>query len=200
MENSSLAEKIFSSLTRLGCDFRTKPFRYLTEADLQATLFDLLKKEIPEEIEVPVNNKTYKMPLVHSEYHSKVDLACLDRERSEQMIRDNQGKPCDKFLWTLPLFIGIELKLLRYEYKNYRGFFKSCLKDMEKLGKISQSKDSKHWLALAFIQNSESVGRVLEQADNQPENVTTIDQLDRIYLISPSGILRLPQHPVLKRP
>ncbi|MCC6139267.1 MAG: hypothetical protein IT389_01470 [Nitrospira sp.] len=200
MKNSSLAEKIFSSITHLGRDFLKEPFRYLTEADLQATLFEHLKTGIHDEIEVPVNNTTYKTPLVHSEYHSKVDLACIDRERSEQMIRDNQGKPCDKFLWTLPLFVGIELKLLRYEYKNYGAFFKLCLNDMGKLEKISQSRDSKHWLVLAFIQNSESVNRVLEQADNQHENVTTIDQLDCIYLFSPSSIFRLPQRPMLKKP
>ena len=94
--------------------------------------------------------------MFQAEYANKIDLAYIDKNQADIKLEESKeilDTKLQDILWKLPMFLGIELKLQRYNYSNtIKTFFEGLEVDKQKLIKIKGKGLGrlKWWLVLGF--------------------------------------------------
>jgi hypothetical protein len=169
-------------------EFRSAPYRFLYESDIQACLYSHLRHHVPETINVPRVGgvEPYILALINSEYSTyKIDLVCIDPENvaRKQFTRDHTFRGNDIYIYQLPLLLGLELK---YAWMGYNEGFGKWESDMAKLKGIKE--DLTHRLVLGFFQSDELADGFYQQIGHQMkrkmEDYQELPRLDGIFLVS----------------
>lgn len=175
-----LKYEILKSVKKVIEEFQDNPFLFMSEADLQARLFCLLRERTDQAIKFQYKGKTHEMNIINTEYGQYIDIACLYPTNAEKEIKKHSEKKdkLDQYLWRLPLLAGIELKLVRYDYN-----IGAEIGDLDKQKLEDCKKDPKNgkefeWLVLCFYQNKEKLRR-LDGKTHFDGEIT----FDQIYLI-----------------
>lgn len=196
--NTTILNTLLSSINSFVDDFQSNLFCYLYESDIQCALFAKLRRDINQHVNViGVNEDNYRLNLIYSEYLQAFDLCCLNPEEiiklsKSDVLEEHKGHD-DYIYYLLPLLVAIELKLIKGKRK---GNFQSFLRDEEKLkksihewhkGKIS------HWLSICYIHYDEVMDFHIDslQSTHNIEVVTSIDDLDCSYAVTPTKTYRI---------
>ena len=124
----------------------------MQERDIQCALHAKLRNEINQQVNVVgVNQPTYKLNLINSEYLNSIDLVCLDPSGIENLSIENAKKKQehgqDWYIYHLPVLLGIELK---YIWMGQTRGVKIFTDDVKKL---KESTGVANWLSICFIQD-----------------------------------------------
>ena len=187
--NQEIKENILKAVNKTVFQFNKNPFHFLSESDVQCCLFSSLREKVPDEISINKDLPFSNLKLINTEYSEKVDVVCLDPEKAKEDINRNHENPLNKFLWRLPILVGIELKLVRYEDKS-KGF-DICLEDKNKLQSLCNRgqrvyENNPGWIVLTLFQNHETLKEFL---DKKPANAkyfeieNEIIDFNKIYLL-----------------
>ena len=192
--------KVLEAVNELVRKFQKHPYRFLYESDIQCQLFTEMRSRIPESITVPSSKgERYELSLVYSEYGSgnssdRIDLVCLNPDairKKDQASFISQGE-IDNYLYSLPIFVGIELKYVQMGYRGYSQANKACTvlqDDYEKLSNISRRLE--HKLALCFFQSSREEKYFDDKIATSgvcAKTVESIQEVDKAYDIGPERI------------
>lgn len=180
--------------------FQGLPFHYMSESDIQAELFVRIRDQINWGIDLEHESMKHHsfrktIDLINTEYSERIDIVCLDPLLAQEEIRkrENRSSKLSDFLWRLPVLIGIEIKLVRFD--DFKKGIDFCREDAKKLKDFGEKQKRNHnlkpsWLMLCFFQNSEALKKMVEN-----ETYTNIgDRLpdyDKIHLIASGEILQL---------
>jgi hypothetical protein len=170
--------------------FRQNPYAYLFESDLQADLFAELRREIVTTVPVPLkpvagagSARTANVHLVCSEYFSRFDVAILDPEKlvvlSGEDIREDSYR-----LYNLRVWAAVELK---YRKAGDRFGVITSIADLDKLQRQLSGDASCNGLALAFLQQSESLNDFLGSG-RFAQPVDSITKLNSVYVVTPDSL------------
>ncbi|MFH1934556.1 MAG: hypothetical protein ABIN18_23660 [Pseudomonadota bacterium] len=130
--------------------------------------------------------------LVNTQYSDRIiDIVCLDPELAKAEIskKENQNRRLSDFLWRLPVLIGMEIKLVRFD--DFSKGIEICRRDAQKLkGFARDQKNELNWLMLCFFHNSEAMVRMVK---NEPHEdiYESIPDYDKIYLFDSEKILQV---------
>lgn len=191
MNSDSLTRHFLSAINSVIAVFRKNPYTFLYESDIQCALFSSLRERINGHVEVPgTGNNKYALDLIYSEYLNKIDIVCLNPEAIRKLDTSSftPSKGYDTYIYSLPIFLGIELKYIVMGYK--KGFnilekdFLKLTKNSALIGKIE------NWIVLGFIQRNEEASYFLRDADNRWRLVllNSVDHLNDIYIVTPNKI------------
>ena len=189
-----LKYEILKSVKKVIEEFQDNPFLFMSEADLQARLFCLLREKTDQAIEFEYKSKTpegekvntHKIDLINTEYagymdaehFNYIDIVCLRPANAEKEIDEHSNDKLAQYLWRLPLLAGIELKLVRYDYNIGAEVGDTDKKKLIQVKEDPRGDDDFSWLVLCFYQNKEKVTR-LDGKDTCDGKIT----FDQIYLI-----------------
>lgn len=182
ISNDHTLKAVNSEVLKLIYLFQMNPFRYLYESDIQCDIFPRLREAIPGSLTIAGEgnpNHEYSVSVVNTEYLSRIDIACLDIDRSAHHEPRNH-KGSDMHLYDIPVFTGIEIK---YRKLGDRFGLDSCLSDLKKL----QDLNIPHPVVLGFIQSESDVEAFFS---NLPENIEYTEAsfnapLTTINIVSP---------------
>ncbi len=194
MTNKLLIDRIFEGINAVIKDFQTNPYSFLYESDIKCALFSDLRKRICETVNVPMTaGGQYKLNLIYTEYHEKIDVVCLDPEEIAEEINRGSFFPSkgkhDTYIYNLPILVGIELK---YIWMGSKMGFNKLKQDCLKLSELSGfGKKIRNWLALCFIQREEEAEPFISDMEKTCEanDVMVVEQLDSFYVVTPDRIL-----------
>jgi len=168
-------------------EFRSNPYAYLFESDLQMDLAARLREALPGSLHVPGmrgSSAGYELRLVYTEYLSKIDVACLSPDRVASERFEPYGN-WDLYLYEMPVHVGIELKYLKM---GDRFDVSECLIDDAKLRRLGVTRH----LVLGFVQSDALVQRfwgTKHSAVHRTElDGPQIPDLDAVYVASPTGL------------
>ena len=182
--NAQIEQAVSSSILELINQFQNSPYTFLYESDLQATLFAMLRQALPEKVVVPGNGKpmqSYELAIAHTEYWSRIDIACIDVERAASfLLKPHKG--VDAHIYRVPLLVGIELK---YRMMGYSTGISDCLADMNKLRNLG----IRCPVVLGFVQNEDEIQAFLSgyDAHQLPKGLST-DIHACISVIGPNSV------------
>ncbi len=187
MIEKELTENILSAINKTIEEFQKNPYTFLYESDLQAALFTSLRGNLSYNIQIPITNGgKYILNPVYTQYLDKIDIVCLDPITISQIPPESSNR-YDTYIYSLPIFLGIELK---YVYMGYKMGFDILFKDFEKLSTPAKQDIKgkiKHWLVLGFIQRDEEALPLIKNAHTYCEEIKetkAIDVLNGIYMIT----------------
>ena len=194
MNNSEVLSKLLTSINSYTNDFQNDLYGYLYENDIQCALFSKLRLDINGHINViGINEDSYKLNLIYSEYLQSFDLCCLNPEdisklAKEDILKSHKGHD-DYLYFLLPVLVAIELKLIKGKRM---GNFQSFLQDEEKLKKSIQEWHKgkiSHWLNICYIQYDDVIDFHIEGL----QTTHIIDVVDEIeidcsYAITPTRV------------
>ena len=191
MNSDSLTRHSLSAINSVIAGFHKNPYTFLYESDIQCALFSSLRERINGHVEFPgTGNNKYTLDLVYSEYLDNIDIVCLNPEAIRKLDTSSfkPSKGYDTYIYSLPIFLGIELKYIWMGYK--KGFnilerdFLKLTKNSALIGKIE------NWIVLGFIQRNEEASSFLRDADNRWRFVllNSVDHLNDIYIVTPNEI------------
>ncbi|MBW1994645.1 MAG: hypothetical protein JRI77_09365 [Deltaproteobacteria bacterium] len=191
MNSDSLTRHSLSAINSVIVGFQENPYTFLYESDIQYALFSALRERINGHVEVPgTGGNKYTLHLVYSEYLDKIDIVCIDPEAIRNLdtssLKPHKGD--DTYIYSLPIFLGIELK---YIWMGNRNRFNILERDFLKLTKTSaQIGKIKNWVVLAFIQRNEEAHPFLRDTHNQCRLLllNLVDHLNDIYIVTPNRI------------
>lgn len=177
--------KILESVKQSIEAFKSDPFLFMSERDIQAHLFCLLRQNVNHAIIFQRDEKDYKTDIINTEYsHSSpewkdyIDIVCIHPNKALEIIDNNAEKKLSKYLWSLPVLTGIEIKLVRFDEN--KGS-QTGDKDKEKLIKFNEQFNKIEdfcWLVLCFFQNKEKLKNL-----NAKKEFNKDINLNQIYLI-----------------
>lgn len=200
MEEREIKKIVLESVSTSFVDFSSNPFHFMYENDMQSHLFNLLRRNLNNpEIPIDHNNSAVKsINLINTEYGekryergreckvSRVDIVCLNEKEAVKIITKNKNEPNLNFLWSLPILIGIEIKLITYQ--DLGKGFNICLNDRIKLAKFGDY--LKNWLQLTYFQNEktfEAFCKIVPPSSPIIKSGTsqkTSPEFDHIHLVS----------------
>lgn len=183
--------------------FQDRPFHYMTENDIQAELFVRMRDQINWSIDLgheSMRDYSFRktLDLINTEYGEKIDIICLDPLLAQEEIKKkkNNGKKLSNFLWRLPVLIGIEIKLVRFD--DHTKGINFCSEDAIKLIKFCKkqkiNKDlMPSWLVLCFFHNKAGLNVMLNSIKNEHcmKLEDSLTDYDKIYLIDPNSIFQV---------
>ena len=186
--NMTIEERILFSVNQIIKQFQENPYIYLYENDIQCALFSELRKNITETLQISSMTKSgqeYEISLIHSEYRDKIDLVCLDAEKTETFEK-SPHKGFDTYIYDLPILVGIELKCVTM------GYAKDISISQDDYKKLRDLKDIKSKLAICFLQSNEQATTFSEntQKPHTIQKISKINGLDGIFIVTPSEIWR----------
>lgn len=177
--------KILESVKQSIDAFRTDPFLFMSERDIQAHLFCLLRQNIGHTIIFHRDKKDYKTGIINTEYsHSSpewkdyIDIVCIHPNKASELVSNNTEKKLNEYLWSLPVLAGIEIKLVR---SNENKGSQIGDDDKEKLKRFNEEYNEIEdflWLVLCFFQNKEKLEKL-----NSKEEFSNDIKFNQIYLI-----------------
>lgn len=191
MNSDSLTRHSLSAINSVIAGFQENPYTFLYESDIQSALFCTLRERINGSVEVPgTGGNKYTLHLVYSEYLDKVDIVCIDPEKVRNLDRSSLRpyKGYDTYIYSLPIFLGIELK---YIWMGYKKGFDILERDFLKLTKNSaQVGQIKNWVVLGFVQRNEEARSFLSDARSRCHLllINSVDHLNHIYIVTPNEI------------
>ena len=177
---ASILESVIQSIE----DFKRAPFLFMSERDIQAHLFCLLRKNISHTIYFHLDKKDYKTSIINTEYShinpkwkDSIDIVCLHPNKASELIKNSAEKKLNKYLWSLPVLAGIEIKLIRF---NENKGSRIGNKDKEKLERFKEYNNIEDflWLVLCFFQNKEKLAKLKSK-----EVFTNELKFNQIYFI-----------------
>ena len=191
INRESTRSAVLKASTAIASSFQKTPYKYLFEFDIQAALFGLLRQKLPQSFKLQLD-KTHEREFsyVYSEYQkygedrAKLDIVVLDPETAPTAVR-RDGDSIERFLYTLPVWIGIELK---FTLTGYPFSITGGVNDLKKLRRHladSSAQTVHNGLAIIFVHDDNVV---LDQG----APVQEIDSLDFLYIVSPGKLRRVP--------
>ena len=121
---------------------------------------------------------------------NRIDIVCIDKNQADIKLGESKDKldlKLQDILWNLPMFLGIEFKLQRYNY-NIKKFFKGLEEDKKKLISIEGTGlgQLQRWLVLGFVQQPEIVDRkILDEHGFLPcEKNKPVIEFNKIYVVT----------------
>ncbi len=91
-----IEQAVLDSTNTLIDAFKSAPYAFLYESDLQAVLLTQIRSRLQVELKVPSSapeRPPYCLHLIYSEYNQRIDIACLDPEAASNV----QPKPYNGF-------------------------------------------------------------------------------------------------------
>lgn len=191
MNRDCLTQHSISAINSVIACFHENPYAFLYESDIQYALFSALRERIKGNVEIPgTGDIKYTLHLVYSEYLDKIDIVCIDPEAINKLDKSSLTpyKGYDTYIYSLPVFLAIELK---YIWMGYKKGFNIIERDFLKLTKNStQIEKIDNWVVLGFIQRNEEANFFLRDADNRGRLLllNSVDHLNDIYIVTPNEI------------
>ena len=207
MKPDLIREKIKKGVQTVVYEFQNKfqnfPFHYLSESDIQAELSVRLRDQLNWPIDLDLKRKKQlsfleTINLINTEYSRKIDIVCLDPILAQEEVKGKQDQniQLSAFLWKLPVLIGIEIKLVRFD--DFKKGVNICKDDAEKLQDFGDDQLKSHnlkpsWLMLCFFQNAEALDKIVLtlQSGSYMNMRDRLPDYDKIYLIDSDKILQL---------
>jgi len=174
-ETEKIKRKIKESVGKVIEDFKNNPFLFMSERDLQAHLFSLLRKNIDQQLEFSYKDNNYetnvinhKTSIINTEYShidpgwkDFIDIVCLHPIKAKEAIETHpQEDKLNQYLWSLPVLAGIELKLIRFDENKGAEIGDN---DEQKLKKFNEKYNKVRefvWLVLCFYQNKKHLKKL----------------------------------------
>jgi len=183
--HAEIESAVLASVNALAQRFRTAPYSFLYESDLQATLFVELRSRLTGRLHIPRSGggqPPYDLGIVYSEYYSRIDIACLN-PAAVQSVATSTHKGYDTYIYNLPVFVGVELK---YRKMGDDFDFRACLGDFGKLAGLSVARP----LVLGFIQDASDEEAFLSAApsSSRRRSVSELSALSCICIVSPRNM------------
>ena len=192
MDSDSLLRNSLGAINSVIADFQTNPYTFLYESDLKCALFTALRQRISGNVLIPgTGGNQYVLDLIYSEYLDRIDIACIDPEEIEKLDTSSlkQDKGYDTYIYSLPVFLGIELK---YIWMGYKKGINILEQDYLKIAHNSvQIEKIKNWIVLGFIQRNEEADSFLNNVSNHCSllPLAAVEHLNKIYIVTPDKII-----------
>lgn len=200
MDDETKSLKIRACVTDFCLQCQPHPFGFLNEASFQGSLLALLRSCINETVTFNQRGKELDVNVFQAEYASRIDLACIDKNQADIKLKENKDKLDTKLqdiLWRLPMFLGIEFKLQRYNYPNtIKDFFEGLEVDKKKLVNLKGTGlgQLQWWLVLGFVHEPEKVTKdILANYDFIPceeEGDRPVIGFDQTYVVTQKGFFQ----------
>ena len=192
MDDETKSFKIRACIEEFCLQCKPLPFGNLNEASFQGSLLALLRSCINETVRFDQRGKEFDVNVFQAEYARNIDIGCIDKNQADIKLGESKDKldlKLQDILWKLPMFLGIEFKLQRYNY-DIKKFFKELEEDKKKLISIKGTGlgQLRRWLVLGFVQQPEIVDQKIldehgflpcEKGMNKP-----VIEFDKIYVVT----------------
>ena len=197
-ERQKIGKCVRAAIYQFEKKFQSLPFNYMSESDIQSELLVTLRNQLNWQIEInhPLDLKKKDessfrktVNLVNAEYNEKIDIVCLDPILAQEEMRrkENQNGRLSSFLWRLPILIGIEIKLVRFD--DLRMGIDICKSDARKLEDFGRDQGKAiNWLMLCFFHNSEALDKMVKNVPYTGVD-DSLPDYNKIYLTDPEKIL-----------
>ena len=191
MDDETKSFKIRACIEEFCLQCKPLPFGNLNEASFQGSLLALLRSCINETVRFDQRGKEFDVNVFQAEYARNIDIGCIDKNQADIKLGESNDKLDSKLqdiLWKLPMFLGIEFKLQRYNYP-IKKFFKGLEDDKKKLIHIREMGLGRlpWWLVLGFVQQPEIVDRkILDEHGFLPckKDMKPVIEFDKIYVVT----------------
>lgn len=192
MDDETKSFKIRACIEEFCLQCKPLPFGNLNEASFQGSLLALLRSCINETVRFDQRGKGFDVNVFQAEYAAnRIDIVCIDKNQADIKLGESKDKldlKLQDILWNLPMFLGIEFKLQRYNY-NIKKFFKGLEEDKKKLISIKGTGlgQLRRWLVLGFVQQPEIVDRkILDEHGFLPceKDMKPMIEFDKIYVVT----------------
>ena len=193
MDDETKSFKIRACIEEFCLQCKPLPFGNLNEASFQGLLLALLRNCINERVRFNQRGKEFDVNAFQAAYAHKIDLAYIDKDQADITLEESKeilDTKLQDILWKLPMFLGIELKLQRYNYPStIKTFFKGIEADKQKLINIKGKGLGrlKWWLVLGFVHQPEIVDRkILDEHGFLPceKDMKPVIEFDKIYVVT----------------
>lgn len=192
-------ETLKSSIVDVIDDFRSNPFDFLYEADIQAALFaEARKRFYPEKVEMKggylppefyPEGYVVKTTPVKCEYPSgqRFDIAVIDHLRAEHYERarwQEKNWKSDRF-WGQPLRAAVEIKYMQLgDRPNHRRA--GLLADLSKLRGYRNADPQFSGIAMLFVQSDLQYSEMFCKDMTKLEGISEVDNGIYAAVIGPS--------------
>lgn len=192
MDDETKSFKIRACIEEFCLQCKPLPFGNLNEASFQGSLLALLRNCINETVRFNQRGKEFDVNVFQAEYARNIDIGCIDKNQADIKLGESKDKldlKLQDILWKLPMFLGIEFKLQRYNY-DIKIFFKGLEEDKKKLISIKETGlgQLQRWLVLGFVQQPEIVDRkILDEHGFRPckkDMNKPVIEFDKIYVVT----------------
>ncbi len=192
---------VLQAVNEVVTQFRTAPYAFLYESDLQCALFAALRSRISQQIEIPRKHSettdAYRLTPVYSEYgvygsKSKIDIVCVDPVRARTAPRETYGSQ-NVYIYCLPVLVAIEIKYSVMGGKCYLPT--ACEDDRAKLARLKALPEPHrpvHGLVLGFLQDvSDDLSGSSRWLRALPR-VDTVTKLDGVFCATSEALYEAP--------
>ena len=181
----AIRARILESVKQSIEDFKRDPFLFMSERDIQAHLFCLLRQNVAHTIFFHSGKKAYKTSIINTEYShispkwkDSIDIVCIHSNEASELINNSTEKKLNEYLWSLPVLAGIEIKLIRFNENKGSQIGDKDKEKLERFKKEYNEIEDFFWLVLCFFQNKEKLAKLKSK-----EVFSNEIKFNQIYLI-----------------